>query len=79
MQFKNLFIYRSQNFLLFYIFSVGSKCHPAILLPGSYTTQCVQKYFRRPLVAMDENGNLSKDLFEIPSCCMCVLKTENNY
>lgn len=35
--------------------------------------KCVQKYAYRQLLSLDSTGKVVKELFRLPSCCMCML------
>uniref|UniRef100_A0A336MQL5 CSON002625 protein n=1 Tax=Culicoides sonorensis TaxID=179676 RepID=A0A336MQL5_CULSO len=43
--------------------------------PYGYITECKQKYIYRHLLALDENGQTVKNLFRLPACCKCVIRS----
>ncbi|KAJ6623778.1 Protein spaetzle [Pseudolycoriella hygida] len=49
------------------------ECNMMNHLPFGYKSKCKQKYVYRQLVAIDDNGKTTKELFQLPSCCQCVL------
>lgn len=47
--------------------------------PYGYTTECKQKYIYRHLLALNERGEQVKDLFRLPACCKCIIRSTYNY
>ncbi|XP_063705218.1 uncharacterized protein LOC134834456 isoform X2 [Culicoides brevitarsis] len=43
--------------------------------PYGYTTECKQKFIYRHLLALDENGDTVKNLFRLPACCKCIVRS----
>lgn len=41
--------------------------------PSAMQHQCRQRYTYRQLVSVDSFGNVAKELFRLPSCCMCTI------
>ncbi|KAJ6637870.1 Protein spaetzle [Pseudolycoriella hygida] len=50
-----------------------NQCEMALSFPLGYESKCKQKYIYRQLLAINEYGDTVKDLFQLPSCCQCVL------
>ncbi|KAK9874703.1 hypothetical protein WA026_005523 [Henosepilachna vigintioctopunctata] len=45
--------------------------------PAGYVSSCKQKYVKRRLATLDaDNQTTSWDIFEVPSCCVCIIKRE---
>ncbi|KAB0793956.1 hypothetical protein PPYR_13576 [Photinus pyralis] len=51
-----------------------AKCKFYNIFPAIYTSQCSQRYARRRLVALEEDGKPATDTFVVPSCCVCTVK-----
>lgn len=48
--------------------------------PYGYTTECKQKFIYRHLLALNERGEQVKDLFRLPACCKCIVRSNfGNY
>lgn len=46
--------------------------------PLEYESSCKQKYVKRSLAILsDDNQTTAWDSFEVPSCCVCVIKRKN--
>lgn len=43
--------------------------------PYGYVTECKQKYIYRHLLALNEHGEQIKDLFRLPACCKCMVRS----
>ncbi|XP_024082501.1 protein spaetzle isoform X2 [Cimex lectularius] len=43
--------------------------------PLGYETYCKQKYIYRKLIALDSQGEATTDIFQLPSCCSCAVRT----
>ncbi|KAL3276971.1 hypothetical protein HHI36_012334 [Cryptolaemus montrouzieri] len=53
-----------------------SPCRFSETLPLGYKSTCKQKYVKRNLAILGENNKTSWDTFNVPSCCVCVIKRE---
>ena len=51
-----------------------AECKFASRFPDTYTSECRQRYARRRLMAVGEDGNPAFDTFIVPSCCVCTVK-----
>ncbi|KAF5304383.1 hypothetical protein FQA39_LY09762 [Lamprigera yunnana] len=51
----------------------NAKCKYATLFPNGVTSQCSQRYSKRRLMALGEDGNPVIDTFVVPSCCLCTI------
>ncbi|KAG8223851.1 hypothetical protein J437_LFUL007872 [Ladona fulva] len=55
-----------------------SQCSLTEGFPLGYKTVCRQKYIYRRLLALNEDGKTHSDMFRLPSCCACFLKSIND-
>ncbi|XP_044756475.1 protein spaetzle-like [Coccinella septempunctata] len=56
----------------------NSNCRFHEGFPTDYESSCKQKYVRRSLAILgDDNQTTAWDTFEVPSCCVCVIKRKN--
>lgn len=70
---KNHILFGRRIELTYRFFRHTRDCNMLQQLPLGYKAKCKQKYVFRQLVALDEEGQTIKDLFQLPSCCQCVL------
>jgi Spaetzle len=42
-----------------------------------YTTECQQRYIYRQLLSLNDQNQLTKEVFKLPSCCKCIIKQVN--
>lgn len=47
--------------------------------PFGYTTECKQKFIYRHLLALNDRGEQVKDLFRLPACCKCIVRSTYSY
>lgn len=69
-----------EPFLTTFVFSFISSgenrsCAFTDSFPYGYITECKQKFIYRHLLALDENGETVKNLFRLPACCKCVIRS----
>lgn len=57
---------------------VSQECSGLCQLPLGYRSRCEQKYVQKRLVALDNSGQkLYTDVFWFPSCCQCMIVSNN--
>ncbi|CAH2098545.1 unnamed protein product [Euphydryas editha] len=57
--------------------SEGSRCSNNIQFMANYECVCVQRWSLKKMYYIDENENLVKDFFKVPTCCSCKLHPIN--
>ena len=69
--------FKVQNFEIIHCELSGSPCQNDIDSPfGECQTTCKQIFSARKLVVVDENGDVSLDVFQLPSACLCKALTD---
>lgn len=64
--------------LLFHCRGENRPCAFTDSFPYGYITECKQKFIYRHLLALDEHGETIKNLFRLPACCKCVIRSRFN-
>lgn len=69
-----------QNVEVFMCSNPGNKCVNDIDSPhGENTTTCKQLFATHKLLALDEQGNVLVDTFDLPAACVCKTKVKGSF